>query len=110
MQTAGVQFILTSVIQALRDNPARKFVYGEMVCRHPTPQSPVQTDTGHVLQAYFTKWWKEQTTATKSEVTKLAAAGQLDFVNGGYVQHDEASAHYVAMIDQTTKGHRWCTR
>ena len=31
---------------------------------------------------------------------------QLDFINGGYVQHDEAAAHYVAMIDQTTRGHR----
>jgi len=29
------------------------------------------------------------------------------FVNGGVVQHDEAGAHYVAMIDQTTRGHRW---
>lgn len=32
---------------------------------------------------------------------------QLEFVNGGYVQHDEATAHYVGMIDQTTRGHRW---
>lgn len=31
---------------------------------------------------------------------------QLEFVNGGYVQHDEATAHYVAQIDQTTRGHR----
>ena len=30
---------------------------------------------------------------------------QLEFVNGGYVQHDEATAHFVAMIDQTTRGH-----
>lgn len=38
---------------------------------------------------------------------KLVDNGQLDFVNGGYVQHDEAAAHYVAMIDQTTRGHRY---
>lgn len=31
---------------------------------------------------------------------------QLEFINGGYVQHDEAAAHYVAMIDQMTRGHR----
>jgi hypothetical protein len=30
-QVAGVQTILDSVTSALRDNPDRKFVYGEMV-------------------------------------------------------------------------------
>ncbi len=39
-------------------------------------------------------------------MSRLVAEGQLDFVNGGYVQHDEATAHYVAMIDQTTRGHK----
>lgn len=59
-----------------------------------------------IVQSFFTRWWREQTTATKDLVRKLVDNGQLDFVNGGYVQHDEAAAHYVAMIDQTTRGHR----
>jgi len=59
------------------------------------------------LQSFFTRWWREQTKATKDLVRKLVDNGQLDFVNGGYVQHDEAAAHYVAMIDQTTRGHRY---
>lgn len=42
----------------------------------------------------------------QSEVQRLISTGQLDFINGGFVQHDEATAHYVAMIDQTTRGHR----
>jgi alpha-mannosidase len=42
----------------------------------------------------------------QDQVRQLVAAGQLDFVNGGFVQHDEAAAHYAAMIDQTTRGHR----
>ena len=58
------------------------------------------------LQSFFTRWWREQTKATKDLVQKLVDNGQLDFVNGGYVQHDEAAAHYIAMIDQTTRGHR----
>jgi hypothetical protein len=37
----------------------------------------------------------------------LYTAGQLDFVNGGWCMHDEAAAHYVDMIDQTTLGHRF---
>jgi len=61
----------------------------------------------HGLQSFFTRWWREQTEATKDLVRKLVDNGQLDFVNGGYVQHDEAAAHYVAMIDQTTRGHRY---
>ncbi|KAL3162416.1 hypothetical protein ABBQ32_010087 [Trebouxia sp. C0010 RCD-2024] len=85
MQLAAVQYILDTVVQALDANPDRKFVYGEM--------------------SFFTRWWREQTTATKDLVQKLVDNGQLDFVNGGYVQHDEAAAHYVAMIDQTTRGH-----
>ena len=58
------------------------------------------------FQSFFTRWWREQSQSTKALVQKLVDSGQLDFVNGGYVQHDEAAAHYVAMIDQTTRGHR----
>lgn len=36
----------------------------------------------------------------------LVKEGRLSFINGGWVQHDEASAHYAAMIDQTSLGHR----
>jgi hypothetical protein len=30
---------------------------------------------------------------------------QIEFVNGGFVQHDDANPTYSAMIDQTTLGH-----
>lgn len=58
-------------------------------------------------QSFFTKWWAEQDDATRELVKKMVREGQLDFVNGGYVQNDEAAAHFVAMIDQVTRGHRW---
>ena len=58
------------------------------------------------LQSFFTRWWRQQANETKDVVKDLVAQGQLDFVNGGWVQHDEAAAHYVAMIDQTTRGHQ----
>ena len=57
-------------------------------------------------KAFFVRWWSEQPDAIKAGVKKLVQSGQLEFINGGYVQHDEAAAHYVAMIDQTTRGHR----
>ena len=40
-----------------------------------------------------------------TQVKALVREGRLSFVNGGWVQHDEAAAHYVAMVDQTTRGH-----
>lgn len=36
--------------------------------------------------------------------------GQLVFVNGGWVQHDEAASHFVGMLDQTTLGHSFLQR
>ena len=59
-----------------------------------------------VLQAFFVRWWHEQDDDMRDVVRGLVASGQLDFVNGGWVQNDEATAHYVGMIDQTTRGHR----
>ncbi|EFN53834.1 hypothetical protein CHLNCDRAFT_36397 [Chlorella variabilis] len=85
IQVAGVQYILDTVVQALAANPARKFVYGEM--------------------SFFMRWWAQQDEDMHALVTQLVQDGQLEFVNGGYVQQDEATAHYVAMIDQTTLGH-----
>ncbi|KAK9842267.1 hypothetical protein WJX81_003590 [Elliptochloris bilobata] len=87
IQLAGVQYILDTAVAALAANPDRKFIYAEM--------------------AFFTRWWAEQTDRTQQLVKRLVADGQLDFVNGGWVQHDEAAAHYVAMIDQTTRGHQF---
>jgi alpha-mannosidase len=57
-------------------------------------------------QSFFSRWWRNSDERTHNLVRKLVEQGQLDFVNGGYVQHDEACSHYVAMVDQTTLGHR----
>ncbi|KAF6264318.1 hypothetical protein COO60DRAFT_1634484 [Scenedesmus sp. NREL 46B-D3] len=87
IQMAGVQYVLSTVVQALLDNTDRKFSYAEM--------------------SFFTRWWHLQPRRVHEQVRQLVASGQLDFVNGGFVQHDEAAAHYAAMIDQTTRGHRF---
>jgi alpha-mannosidase len=34
-------------------------------------------------------------------------SGQLEFINGGWCMHDEASPYYVEMVDQTTRGHQF---
>lgn len=62
--------------------------------------------TARAPQSFFSKWWALQPEPVRAGVRALVSAGRLDFVNGGFVQHDEAAAHYDAMIDQTTRGHR----
>ena len=77
--------ILSTLIPSLEADPARKFTYVE--------------------QAFFTRWWNEQTPKMQSRVKKLVESGQLSFVNGGWCMHDEAATHFMGMVDQTTLGH-----
>nr|KYP55020.1 Lysosomal alpha-mannosidase [Cajanus cajan] len=58
-------------------------------------------------EAFFHRWWVEQSPETQEQMRKLVDAGQLEFVNGGWCMHDEAATHYIDMIDQTTLGHRF---
>ena len=87
IQQAGVQYILDSIVSALLQDDRRRFSYAEM--------------------SFFSTWWKQQDEGMKEMVRELVLQKRLDFVNGGFVQHDEAAAHYVGMIDQTTRGHRF---
>lgn len=84
IQSAGVQYILDTVISALWANPKRKFSYVEM--------------------AYFYRWWKEQNIDTKLRVHTLVNEGRLQFLLGGWSMNDEATTHYTAIIDQMTLG------
>ncbi|KAL2629535.1 hypothetical protein R1flu_014221 [Riccia fluitans] len=87
IQVAAVQYIIGSVIDSLLKNPNRRFIYVE--------------------QAFFQRWWRVQTKQMQKKVKKLVESGQLEFINGGWCMHDEATTHYVDMIDQTTLGHRY---
>ncbi|KAH9308254.1 hypothetical protein KI387_036165, partial [Taxus chinensis] len=87
IQGACVKNVLDSLILALQEDPNRKFVYVE--------------------QAFFQRWWREQSEEKQAQVKKLVDAGQLEFINGGWCMHDEATVHYIDMIDQTTLGHRY---
>ena len=51
-------------------------------------------------------WWKVQSNATKTNVVRLVRdTKQLTFANGGWCMHDEATTHYIGIIDQTSLGH-----
>ncbi|KAL7152693.1 hypothetical protein ABFS83_04G115600 [Erythranthe nasuta] len=87
IQVACVQNVLDSLITALLADKNRKFIYVE--------------------QAFFQRWWRRQSEATKKTVQILVSTGQLELINGGMCMHDEAATHYIDMIDQTTLGHRY---
>ena len=87
IQHAAVQYVLKSTTAALMRNPARRFMYVE--------------------QAFFQRFWREANEYDRNVTHHLVSNGQLEFVNGGWCMHDEAAAHYVDMIDQTTLGHRF---
>ncbi|PAA73500.1 hypothetical protein BOX15_Mlig003312g1 [Macrostomum lignano] len=82
-----VQFIIDTVIEELLDNPERKFTYVEM--------------------AYFFRWWREQSADKQAKVKQLVKNGQLQFALGGWCMDDEATTHYVDIIDQHTQGLRF---
>ncbi|XP_048333920.2 probable alpha-mannosidase At5g13980 [Ziziphus jujuba] len=87
IQGACVQNVLDSLVPALLKDKNRKFIYVE--------------------QAFFQRWWRDQSEEVQSTVRKFVSSGQLELINGGWCMHDEATAHYIDMIDQTTLGHRY---
>jgi hypothetical protein len=66
---AGVQYIVDNVVNSLTANPERTFVITE--------------------QVFFMMYWRAATPARKAQIKQLVANGQLSFVNGGWVMHDE---------------------
>jgi hypothetical protein len=82
-----VQFILDSAIEALAENPSRKFTYVEI--------------------AFFKRWFEKQTPKKQTQVDGLIASGQLSFNLGGWCMSDEATTDYVSEINQMTEGHQY---
>ncbi|XP_018575534.1 lysosomal alpha-mannosidase isoform X2 [Anoplophora glabripennis] len=82
-----VQYIISSVVTYLQENPDRRFI---------------QVET-----SYFYMWWNLQNDATKSQVRQLINEGRLEIANGAWSMNDEAAVHYQSTIDQYTLGLRF---
>jgi alpha-mannosidase len=82
-----VYYVVDTVVDQLVKNPKRHFIYVE---------------TG-----FFARWWDEQPDDRRNVTKALVANGQLEFINGAWCMHDEASPLYTEMIDQTTRGHQF---
>lgn len=56
---------------------------------------------------FLARWFQDLNSIGKENVRKLIQNGQLEIVLGGWVMPDEASTHYVAVVDQLIEGHQW---
>uniref|UniRef100_A0A9I9CSZ6 Alpha-mannosidase n=1 Tax=Cucumis melo TaxID=3656 RepID=A0A9I9CSZ6_CUCME len=87
IQGACVQNVLDSVVDSLLRDSNRKFVFAEMVFQVSHLDFAISI---HV----------------EVKALDLLMSPQLEkAINGGWCMHDEATSHYIDMIDQTTLGH-----
>ena len=56
---------------------------------------------------FFSRWWNEQSSTMKGYVKELVANGQLEFVNGGWSMHDEATTYWSDMLDNMATGQKF---
>eukprot|EP01059_Diplonema_ambulator_P005004 TRINITY_DN14746_c0_g1_i1.p1 TRINITY_DN14746_c0_g1~~TRINITY_DN14746_c0_g1_i1.p1 ORF type:complete len:1132 (+),score=491.47 TRINITY_DN14746_c0_g1_i1:52-3396(+) len=82
-----VYYILDTLLVRLNEDPNRRFMFVET--------------------AFFARWWDQQPASKQALMKTLVERGQLEFINGGWCMHDEASPYYVEMVDQTTRGHQF---
>jgi hypothetical protein len=54
--------------------------------------------------AFFARWWRQADDVMRGRIRRAVARGRLEFINGGWSQHDEATTHWVGMLDQVTLG------
>jgi hypothetical protein len=66
--------IFTSVVNYLTVNPTKTFTHAEIW--------------------FFQRWWRDQDIFTQQTVKKLVKEGRFEFVNGGWVESDEATTTY----------------
>ncbi|KAJ8970121.1 hypothetical protein NQ317_003839 [Molorchus minor] len=86
IQNVGVQYIIDSVLQALKRDPRRRFI---------------QVET-----AFFWKWWKYQNEEKRNLFKSFVDNGQIEMVGGGWSMNDEACTNYQSTINQFTWGLR----
>lgn len=79
-----VKCIFDNVLSCLKNNFKRKFTVSDIF--------------------FFNKWYNTKNESDKADVKNLVRSGQLNFVNGGWVMHDEATTIYNHQIDQMRIG------
>jgi lysosomal alpha-mannosidase len=76
--------IFKTLIPALEQNPTYRFNWAEV--------------------GYLEKWWSNQEPSMRDRFKRLVDRKQIQFVGGGWVQHDEASVEYYNVLEQLEAG------
>eukprot|EP00002_Diphylleia_rotans_P014778 TRINITY_DN2875_c0_g1_i2.p1 TRINITY_DN2875_c0_g1~~TRINITY_DN2875_c0_g1_i2.p1 ORF type:complete len:605 (+),score=131.51 TRINITY_DN2875_c0_g1_i2:58-1872(+) len=82
--TRTVRSILSALSDALTRNPNRRFVWAESI--------------------YLSRWYESISDDEKQKFAALVRRGAIEFVGGGWVQHDEAITTADAILDQLMAG------
>lgn len=78
---------LSAVVEELSPNSPRRFSFDQV--------------------AFMARWWEDQNVSSRTRLRRLVDTGRLEPIGGGWVQPDEASCHYSALVDELTLGMRW---
>ena len=81
----NVSRILDTVTKSLLEDETRRFAWSEV--------------------AFFQYWWVRQSAATQTAFKGLVARGQMEFVDGGWSQHDMGCTDYDGMFNNMETGH-----
>ena len=85
--THKVRHLLTNLYEFAESHTEFKYIYAEV--------------------SFFKLWWTEQIEEVRAGMRKLAREGRFEFVQGGWVQADEANTHYFALFNEMLDGHDW---
>jgi hypothetical protein len=87
MGPVSTNLIYSTVLDQLALDPTRRFQFAEI--------------------GFYSLFYAQASSYYKTLAQQFLASGQLIFINGGMVQHDEACTHYADMVDQTAQGHQF---
>ena len=82
--TSSVHSIIDSVLDALSQDTDKRFVWEEV--------------------SFLSTWWKQASNASRELMKKLHSSGQLEFIGGGWVMHDEADPSLYGILNQMYLG------